>query len=94
METLTKDEIAKIRLNAHRGYQPIGSENTLPGFIAAGQLGFTFIETDVWMTKDGHLVCIHENDISHDIVNIGLHFFLKNVRPMLPPVTKHNTAVA
>lgn len=28
-----------------------------------------------------------------DIVNIGLHFFLKNVRPMLPPVTKHSTAV-
>lgn len=25
---------------------------------------------------------IHKNDI----VNIGLHFFLKDVRPMLPPV--------
>ena len=23
---------------------------------------------------------------SNDIVNIGLHFFLKDVRPMLPPV--------
>lgn len=22
----------------------------------------------------------------YDIVNIGLHFFLKDVRPMLPPV--------
>ena len=30
----------------------------------------------------------------NDIVNIGLHFFLKNVRPMLPPVKKHNTVVA
>ena len=25
-------------------------------------------------------------DIWFDIVNIGLHFFLKDVRPMLPPV--------
>ena len=24
--------------------------------------------------------------IRNDIVNIGLHFFLKDVRPMLPPV--------
>ena len=68
---LTKEEIAKIRLNAHRGYQPIGSENTVPGFIAAGQRGFAFIETDVWMTRDGHLVCIHENDISHTTNGTG-----------------------
>ena len=29
-----------------------------------------------------------------DIVNIGLHFFLKNVRPMLLPVMRHSTSVA
>ena len=29
-----------------------------------------------------------------DIVNITLHFFLKDVRPMLPLVMKHNTVVA
>ena len=29
-----------------------------------------------------------------DIVNIGLHFFLKDVRPMLPPVMNHSTADA
>lgn len=32
--------------------------------------------------------------IMFDIVNIDLHFFLKNVRPMLPPAKKHNTVVA
>ena len=26
------------------------------------------------------------NLLPRDIVNIGLHFFLKDVRPMLPPV--------
>ena len=30
----------------------------------------------------------------YDIVNIGLHFFLKDVRPMLPPVMNHSIAVA
>ena len=30
----------------------------------------------------------------YDIVNIGLHFFLKNVRPMLLPVMRHSTSVA
>ena len=30
----------------------------------------------------------------NDIVNIGLHFFLKNVRPMLLPVMRHSTSVA
>ena len=29
-----------------------------------------------------------------DIVNIGLHFFLKDVRPMLHPVVNHSTVVA
>ena len=32
--------------------------------------------------------------ITYDIVNITLHFFLKDVRPMLPLVMKHSTSVA
>jgi hypothetical protein len=28
----------------------------------------------------------NHQESSSDIVNIGLHFFLKDVRPMLPPV--------
>ena len=35
-----------------------------------------------------------ELKIISDIVNIGLHFFLKDVRPMLPPVMNHSIAVA
>lgn len=35
------------------------------------------------MKKLGKKAKVHENS---DIVNIGLHFFLKDVRPMLPPV--------
>ena len=29
-----------------------------------------------------------------DIVNIVLHFFLKDVRPMLPPVMNHSIVAA
>ena len=29
---------------------------------------------------------LSDEEKNYDIVNIGLHFFLKDVRPMLPPV--------
>ena len=29
---------------------------------------------------------LSDEEKNNDIVNIGLHFFLKDVRPMLPPV--------
>ncbi len=32
--------------------------------------------------------------VDNDIVNIGLHFFLKDVRSMLPPVMNHSIAYA
>ena len=35
-----------------------------------------------------------EMSLVTDIVNIGLHFFLKDVRPILPPVMNHSIAVA
>ena len=30
----------------------------------------------------------------NDVVNITLHFFLKDIRPMLPPAMKHSIAVS
>jgi glycerophosphoryl diester phosphodiesterase len=52
-----------IILNAHRGYQPVAPENSIPSFEAAGKLGFTYIETDAHLTRDGYLVCIHDSTI-------------------------------
>ncbi len=60
IRALTEDEIDSILLSAHRGYQPEGPENTVLSFEAAGKLGFDFIETDVIMTADGELICIHD----------------------------------
>lgn len=49
----------KIRLCAHRGYTPAAPQNSLPAFEEAGKRNYWAIETDVHMTADGKLVCIH-----------------------------------
>ena len=35
-----------------------------------------------------------QNSTRSDVVNITLHFFLKDIRPMLPPAMKHSIAVS
>ena len=60
VRALGADEIESILLSAHRGFQPQGPENSVLAFEAAGRLGFDYIETDVRMTSDGELVCLHD----------------------------------
>ena len=60
---LTDAQIATIELSAHRGYQPMGPENSILSFQAAANLGFTYIETDVYRTTDGELICIHDSTL-------------------------------
>jgi glycerophosphoryl diester phosphodiesterase len=50
---------AKTRISAHRGDMETYPENTIPAFRSAGEKGAWGIETDVRLTSDGHLVCIH-----------------------------------
>lgn len=50
------------RMVAHRGLSGIETENTLAAFIAAGNRSYFGIETDVHVTADGKLVCIHDDD--------------------------------
>ncbi|HEY0642141.1 MAG TPA: glycerophosphodiester phosphodiesterase, partial [Nocardioides sp.] len=45
---------------AHRGGRGLAPENTLAGFARAAALGFTYLETDVHATRDGHVVCFHD----------------------------------
>lgn len=53
----------KILFGAHRGDQTNFPENTMPAFRRAVELGCDIIETDVRMTRDGHLVLIHDRDV-------------------------------
>lgn len=53
----------KVLLGAHRGDRLHYPENTMAAMKAAAELGCDVIETDVRMTKDGHLVLIHDRDV-------------------------------
>ncbi len=49
---------------SHRGYKTDAVENTVGAFQAAVEIGFKCLETDLRMTKDRHLVLIHDESIS------------------------------
>lgn len=48
---------------SHRGFRPLSPDNSLPGFEYAGILKQWAIETDVRMTADGVLVCVHDRTV-------------------------------
>lgn len=45
---------------AHRGDSAHAPENTLAAIMAAGVAGADWVEVDVQMTSDGHLICLHD----------------------------------
>ena len=48
------------RLCAHRGFSTVAPEYSLPAFGSAVALGANEIEFDLWWTKDGEIVSIHD----------------------------------
>lgn len=48
------------RICAHRGFNTIAPENSMPAFGAAVAMGAEEIEFDLWPTKDGEIVSIHD----------------------------------
>ena len=51
------------RTCAHRGFNTVLPENSLPAFGAAVAMGAEEIEFDLWFTKDGQLVSIHDSTL-------------------------------
>lgn len=48
---------------AHRGSRLLWPENTLLAFENAHDAGFRWLETDLHMTSDGVLVCLHDDTV-------------------------------
>ena len=47
---------------AHRGASLDAPENTLPAFNLAWKLGADAVEGDFLLSKDGHIVCVHDKE--------------------------------
>ena len=51
------------RVCAHRGFNTIAPENSMPAFGAAVAMGAEEIEFDLWFTKDGEIISIHDSTL-------------------------------
>jgi glycerophosphoryl diester phosphodiesterase len=49
---------------AHRGASGHAPENTLGAFRLAAKMGARFIETDLRLTRDGHVVAVHDATVN------------------------------
>lgn len=59
----TKGEVRTPFNVAHRGICSTYSDNSLGGTIAATQMGATHVELDGWLSKDGHIIMMHNEGI-------------------------------
>ena len=60
-----------IFVAAHRGWSELYPENTMIAFEKALEIGVDQLETDVHVTKDGHLVLIHDTTVDRTTNKTG-----------------------
>jgi glycerophosphoryl diester phosphodiesterase len=65
-------EGATPRVIAHRGLSLTHAENTVGAFEAAVAAGADILETDVHLSKDGHVIVAHDPDLSRVAQRPGL----------------------
>ncbi|NCB35336.1 MAG: hypothetical protein EOM58_04765 [Clostridia bacterium] len=64
------------RLCAHRGFNMVAPEDTLPAFALAVAMGAQEIELDLWVSKDGHLIVCHDPSVDRTSNGTG---FIKDL---------------
>ena len=57
---------------AHRGARNTFPENTIPAFKEALRLGVHMMEFDVWLSKDNHLIIMHDPSVDRTTNGKGL----------------------
>ncbi|MBQ9080291.1 MAG: hypothetical protein IJY27_04380 [Clostridia bacterium] len=60
------------RTCSHRGFNTVAPENTLPAFGAAVAMGAEEIEFDLWYTKDGEIVSMHDRKLDRVSTGTGM----------------------
>ena len=55
----------------HRGMANVFPENTLEAYRGAVALGVDVVETDCWLTRDGGLVCLHDDTLDRTTSGSG-----------------------
>jgi glycerophosphoryl diester phosphodiesterase len=62
----------KRLISAHEGYTAHHDGDTVESQRAAFRIGTNIADSDVWPTKDGYIVQIHDDDVSHSTDGTGL----------------------
>ncbi|MGX7677316.1 glycerophosphodiester phosphodiesterase family protein [Jatrophihabitans sp. DSM 45814] len=57
---------------AHRGASSAVAEHTLPAYLSAIETGADGLECDVRLTRDGHLVCVHDRTVNRTSNGSGI----------------------
>lgn len=68
----TEEWMGYPRVCAHRGFNTVAPENSMPAFGSAVAMGADEIEFDLWPTKDGEIVSCHDRKL--DRVSDGTGF--------------------
>ncbi|MGE8538593.1 MAG: glycerophosphodiester phosphodiesterase family protein [Acinetobacter sp.] len=56
--------LRKPLITGHRGIPALDDENTLEGILKAIKVGADAVEYDIYLTKDGHVVLMHDTTIT------------------------------
>ncbi len=76
-----------LDLQGHRGARGLMPENTLPGFAMALSIGVTTLELDLAVTRDGHVVLLHNPRFEPEITRDRNGAWLQRSSPSIHSMT-------